>query len=74
MSYRDQSVLVAAVLASSVGACPRAWRAGAKVTIITPSRQKHTLAAIDLEARGHRVLKATSAIAVTWKRACAART
>jgi nucleoside-diphosphate-sugar epimerase len=31
--------------------------AGAKVTIITPSRQKHHDAAIDLEARGIRVLE-----------------
>ena len=57
MSYRDRGVLVIGGLGFIGGRLSAALAgAGAKVTVITPSRQKHHDAAIDLEARGVRVL------------------
>jgi len=58
MSYRDRATLVIGGLGFIGGRLSAALAdAGAKVTIITPSRQKHLDAAIDLEARGVRVLE-----------------
>jgi len=58
MSYRDRAVLVVGGLGFIGGRLSSALAdAGARVTIVTPSRQKHHDAAIDLEARGIRVLE-----------------
>src|SRR4051812_29792506 len=57
MSYRDRPVLVVGGLGFIGGRLSAALaEEGAKVTIVTPSRQKHHDAAIDIEARGVRVL------------------
>jgi len=58
MSYRDRPVLVIGGL-GFIGArlSDALAGAGAKVTVVTPSRQKHHDAAIELEARGIRVLE-----------------
>lgn len=57
MSYRDRAVLVIGGLGFIGGRLSAALAdAGATVTVITPSRQKHHDAAIDLEARGVRVI------------------
>ena len=56
-AYRDRAVLVIGGLGFIGGRLSSALAdAGAKVTVITPSRQKHHEAAIDLEARGVRVV------------------
>ena len=58
MSYRDRAVLVVGGLGFIGGRLSAALAdEGARVTIVTPSRQKHHDAAIDLEARGVRVLE-----------------
>ncbi|HXD72121.1 MAG TPA: SDR family NAD(P)-dependent oxidoreductase [Vicinamibacterales bacterium] len=58
MSYRSRAVLVVGGLGFIGGRLSGALAdAGAKVTIVTPSRQKHPETAIDLEARGIRVLE-----------------
>ncbi len=59
MSYRDRAALVVGGLGFIGGRLSTALAdAGARVTIATPSRQKHHDAAIDFEARGIRVLEA----------------
>ena len=58
MSYRDRAVLVVGGLGFIGGRLSASLAgAGARVTIVTPSRQKHHDAAIDLEARGVRVVE-----------------
>jgi len=58
MSYRDRSVLVVGGMGFIGGRLSSALAsAGARVTIVTPSRQKHHDAALDLEAQGVRVLE-----------------
>ena len=58
MSYRGASALVVGGLGFIGGRLSAALaEAGARVTIVTPSRQKHHETAIDLEARGVRVLE-----------------
>ena len=53
MSYRDRAALVIGGLGFIGGRLSQGLLdAGARVTIVTPSRQKHHDAAIDLEARG----------------------
>ena len=57
MSFRDRAVLVVGGLGFIGGRLSSALAdAGARVTVVTPSRQKHHEAAIDLEARGIRVI------------------
>ena len=57
MSFRDRSVLVIGGLGFIGGRLSSSLAdAGARVTVVTPSRQKHHDAAIDLEARGIRVI------------------
>lgn len=57
MSYRDRAALVVGGLGFIGGRLSTALAdAGARVTIVTPSRQKHHDAVIDVEARGIRVL------------------
>jgi len=57
MSFRDRAVLVVGGLGFIGGRLSSALaEAGARVTVVTPSRQKHHEAAIDLEARGIRVI------------------
>ena len=57
MSYRDRAALVIGGLGFIGGRLSQSLLdAGARVTIVTPSRQKHHDAAIDLEARGVRVI------------------
>ena len=57
MSYRDRAVLVIGGLGFIGGRLSSALAdQGSRVTIVTPSREKHHDAAIDLEARGIRVL------------------
>jgi len=57
MSYGDRAVLVIGGLGFIGGRLSAALAdAGARVTVVTPSRQKHHDAAVDLEARGIRVL------------------
>ena len=57
MNYRDRAALVIGGLGFIGGRLSTALAdAGATVTIVTPSRQKHQDAAIDLEARGIRIL------------------
>ena len=57
MTYRDRAVLVIGGLGFIGGRLSQSLLdAGARVTIVTPSRQKHHDAAIDLEARGVRVI------------------
>lgn len=59
MSYRDRSVLVIGGLGFIGGRLSSALApAGARVTVLTPSRQKHNEAAVDLEAQGVRVIEA----------------
>jgi UDP-glucose 4-epimerase len=58
MSVRDRAVLVVGGLGFIGGRLSSALAsAGARVTIVTPSRQKHHAVAIDLEAQGVRVLE-----------------
>ncbi len=58
MSYQRASALVVGGLGFIGGRLSGALAdAGARVTIVTPSRQKHHESAIDLEARGVRVLE-----------------
>ena len=58
MIYQNRSVLVIGGLGFIGGRLSSALaEAGAKVTAITPSRQKHQDSAIELEARGIRVLE-----------------
>ena len=57
MSYRDRNVLVLGGLGFIGGRLSAALAdAGAAVTIVTPSRDKHKDAAIELEARGIRIV------------------
>ena len=57
MTYRDRQVLVIGGLGFIGGRLSAALAdAGAKVTVVTPSRQKHQDVALDLEGRGVRVL------------------
>ncbi len=57
MSFRDRQVLVVGGLGFIGGRLSASLAdAGARVTVVTPSRQKHHEAAIDLEARGIRVI------------------
>ena len=57
MNYRDRAVLVIGGLGFIGGRLSAALAdAGANVTVVTPSRQKHQDAAIDLEARRIRVV------------------
>ena len=57
MSFKDRAVLVVGGLGFIGGRLSVSLAdAGARVTVVTPSRQKHHEAAIDLEARGIRVL------------------
>src|SRR5436305_1200618 len=57
MSYRDRNVLVVGGLGFIGGRLSTGLAdAGARVTIATPSRQKHHDAVIDFEARGIRVV------------------
>ena len=57
MSFRDRAVLVVGGLGFIGGRLSSALAdAGARVTVLTPSRQKHHEAAIDFEARGIRVI------------------
>jgi UDP-glucose 4-epimerase len=57
MNYRDRSALVIGGLGFIGGRLSSALAdAGARVTIVTPSRQKHQEAAVDLEARGVRAI------------------
>jgi nucleoside-diphosphate-sugar epimerase len=59
MSYRDRAALVIGGLGFIGGRLSSALAdAGARVTVATPSRQTHHDAAIDLEARGVRVVDA----------------
>jgi UDP-glucose 4-epimerase len=58
MSYRDRAVLVVGGLGFIGGRLSAALaEEGATVTIVTPSRQKHHDAAIDLEAHGVRIVE-----------------
>jgi UDP-glucose 4-epimerase len=58
MTYRDRAALVIGGLGFIGGRLSTGLLdAGARVTIVTPSRQKHHDAAIDLEARGVRVIE-----------------
>ena len=58
MSYRDRRALVVGGLGFIGGRLSTALAdAGAAVTVVTPSRQKHLEPALDLEARGVRVLE-----------------
>jgi UDP-glucose 4-epimerase len=58
MSYRDRAALVIGGLGFIGGRLSTGLLdAGARVTIVTPSRQKHHDAVIDLEARGVRVIE-----------------
>ena len=57
MSFTDRAVLVVGGLGFIGGRLSAALAdAGARVTVVTPSRQKHLDAAIDLEARGIRIV------------------
>jgi len=57
MSYRDRAVLVVGGLGFIGGRLSAALAAaGARVTIVTPSRQTHHDSAVDFDARGVRVL------------------
>ncbi len=59
MTYRDRAVLVVGGLGFIGGRLSTALAdAGARVTIATPSRQRHQETAIDFEARGMRVVEA----------------
>ena len=58
MTYRDRAALVIGGLGFIGGRLSTGLLdAGARVTIVTPSRQKHHDAVIDLEARGVRVIE-----------------
>ena len=58
MSYRDRAVLVVGGLGFIGGRLSAALAdAGARVTIVTPSKSRHHDAAIELEARGIRVVE-----------------
>jgi len=58
MSIRDRAVLVVGGLGFIGGRLSSALASsGARVTVVTPSRQKHHAVAIDLEAQGVRVLE-----------------
>jgi len=58
MSYQNRAVLVVGGLGFIGGRLSSALAsAGARVTVVTPSRQKHQDVALDLEARGVRVLE-----------------
>jgi nucleoside-diphosphate-sugar epimerase len=58
VTYRDRAVLVIGGLGFIGGRLSAALaEEGAKVTVVTPSRQKHHDAAIDLEAQGVRVIE-----------------
>ncbi len=58
MSYRDRAAVVVGGLGFIGGRLSSALAdAGARVTIVTPSRQKHLDTALELEARGVRVLE-----------------
>ena len=58
MSFRDRSVLVVGGLGFIGGRLSSALAdTGARVTVVTPSRQKHHEAAIAFEARGIRVVE-----------------
>ena len=58
MSYRDRAALVIGGLGFIGGRLSQGLLdAGARVTIVTPSRQKHHEAAIDLEARGAHIVE-----------------
>jgi UDP-glucose 4-epimerase len=58
VSYENRAALVIGGLGFIGGRLSAALAdAGAKVTVITPSRQKHHDAAMDLEARGIRILE-----------------
>jgi len=57
MNYRDRAALVIGGLGFIGGRLSAALAdEGARVTVVTPSRQKHHDAAIDLEARGIRIV------------------
>jgi UDP-glucose 4-epimerase len=58
MSYHDRAVLVVGGMGFIGGRLSSTLAsAGARVTIVTPSRQKHQDAALDLEAQGVRVVE-----------------
>jgi len=58
MTYRDRAALVVGGLGFIGGRLSAALAdAGARVTVVTPSRPKHHDAAVDLEARGVRVVE-----------------
>jgi len=58
MSYQNRAVLVVGGLGFIGGRLSAALAsAGARVTVVTPSRQKHQDVALDLEAQGVRVLE-----------------
>ncbi|HET9834707.1 MAG TPA: SDR family NAD(P)-dependent oxidoreductase [Vicinamibacterales bacterium] len=58
MSYQNRAVLVVGGLGFVGGRLSSALAsAGARVTVVTPSRQKHQDVALDLEAHGVRVLE-----------------